>query len=154
MKCDYISTRHNKSFFSRLATRNRCWTSNRLARRGLPHQAACPLCDQHEESINHLLLHCIHAREVWAKILPALGMGHAEPRMEESLMEWCTRNGLDRLPRRRAKTVRATCLLVMWELWKHRNGVMFDAKTPCPRAVPHKIASECVLWKEAELLRG
>ena len=39
-------------FFIWLALLNRCWTSDRLARRGLPHQDACPFCDQEEESIN------------------------------------------------------------------------------------------------------
>ena len=28
-----------------LAIRNRCWTADRLARRGLPHPPKCPLCD-------------------------------------------------------------------------------------------------------------
>ena len=51
-------------FFSWLALKNRCWTSDRLARRGLPHQAACPLCDQEEETIHHLLLGCVFARHI------------------------------------------------------------------------------------------
>ena len=35
-------------FFTWTAIRDRCWTSDRLARRGLPHQDKCPLCDQEE----------------------------------------------------------------------------------------------------------
>lgn len=31
-------------YFAWLVLRNRTWTSDRLARRDLPHQAACPLC--------------------------------------------------------------------------------------------------------------
>jgi hypothetical protein len=31
--------------FMWLAVRNRCWTSDRLARRGLPHPDRCSLCD-------------------------------------------------------------------------------------------------------------
>src|SRR4051812_7849250 len=42
-------------FFTWLAMKDRCWTSDRLAQRGLPHQDACPLCDQEEETINHLM---------------------------------------------------------------------------------------------------
>lgn len=37
-------------FFNWLAMRNRCWTSDRLARRGLPHHDTCPFCDQEEEN--------------------------------------------------------------------------------------------------------
>jgi hypothetical protein len=37
--------------FHWLADLDRCWTAERLARCGLPHHAACPLCDQAIESI-------------------------------------------------------------------------------------------------------
>jgi len=33
-------------FFLWLAIKQRIWTADRLAKRGLPHHAACPLCDQ------------------------------------------------------------------------------------------------------------
>lgn len=32
-------------FFSWLILKNRVWTYDRLARRGLPHQAVCPMCE-------------------------------------------------------------------------------------------------------------
>lgn len=48
-----------------LAIRNRCWTADRLRRRGLDHPQWCPLCDQEQESISHLLLDCVMARIVW-----------------------------------------------------------------------------------------
>lgn len=35
-------------FFLWLAVNNRCWTADRLAKRGLQHPAAYPLCDQSE----------------------------------------------------------------------------------------------------------
>jgi hypothetical protein len=34
------------NFFHWLAALNRCWTEDRLARRGLEHPDKCPLCDQ------------------------------------------------------------------------------------------------------------
>ena len=45
-------------FFHWLANLERCWTADRLARRGLPHPARCLLCDQAPESIHHLFLAC------------------------------------------------------------------------------------------------
>lgn len=56
-------------FFMWLVAHNRCWTADRLARRGLPHHERCVLCDQGEENINHLLLSCVFARDFWFKIL-------------------------------------------------------------------------------------
>ena len=42
-------------FFLWLVAHNRCWTADRLERRGLPRSACCPLCDQAQETINHIL---------------------------------------------------------------------------------------------------
>jgi hypothetical protein len=41
------------NFFVWLVEHNRCWTSDRLARRDMDHMERCP-CDQHDEMINHL----------------------------------------------------------------------------------------------------
>ena len=38
-----------------LAVRNSCWTADRLQKRGLPHPEHCPLCDQDDETVQHLL---------------------------------------------------------------------------------------------------
>jgi len=50
-------------FFLWLAIKQRIWTTGRLAKRGLPHQAACPLCDQEQETSQHLLLTCVFTRQ-------------------------------------------------------------------------------------------
>jgi hypothetical protein len=47
-------------------SKNRCWTTDLLGRRGLPCPAACPLCDQELEMLQHLLFGCVVAREIWA----------------------------------------------------------------------------------------
>lgn len=47
------------------AIMDRCWTADHLARRGLQHPPACPFCDQHGETIEHILIQCVLAREVW-----------------------------------------------------------------------------------------
>jgi hypothetical protein len=45
-----------------LVMQKRCWTADRLARRNLPHLAACLLCDQ-QETIDHMLTSCVFARQ-------------------------------------------------------------------------------------------
>lgn len=57
-----------------LASWRRCWTADRLQRRGLPHPQACPLCDQDQETIDHVLLGCIFAREIWFNVLRWIGL--------------------------------------------------------------------------------
>ncbi|GJN34910.1 hypothetical protein PR202_gb23618 [Eleusine coracana subsp. coracana] len=50
-------------FFMWLALHNRCWTADHLAKRGLPHPERCGLCDQEEESMQHLLIGCVVAKK-------------------------------------------------------------------------------------------
>ena len=81
----------HKCFFTWLAIKNRCWTSDRLARRGLSHQSSCPLCSQHEETMTHIMIGCVFAREVWAKLCLAMGQPDRTPTTKETLLEWCIR---------------------------------------------------------------
>ena len=72
-----------------LAINNCCWTSDRLSKRCLPHQPACPLCDQVEETINHVLSSCVSAREVWTCILRRLNLPTIlPPRSDSRFNSW------------------------------------------------------------------
>lgn len=138
-------------FFAWLALQNRCWTSDRLARHGLDHQEACPFCDQEEESINHILLDCVFAKEVWTRVCQAMNKPEWAPTSGLKLAEWCT-DKIGGGPRR--KDTRAVMILVMWELWKHRNAIVFDGATPSLNHVTHTIGLEGRTWKRAGLLKG
>jgi len=61
-------------FFHWLVAHNRCWTADRLAKRRLPHPEKCPHCDQENESINHLLVGCVFARQFWFHVLAQIGL--------------------------------------------------------------------------------
>lgn len=76
-------------FFVWLALKDRCWTSDQLAKRGLDHQEAFPLCDQEEETINLLMLDCVFACEVWTEVCMALGKQEWTPSGNEKLQDWC-----------------------------------------------------------------
>ena len=72
-----------------LAIRNRCWTADRLQKRGLPHPDCCPLCDQEEETVQHLLTTCVFARQFWFSILQPLNLSHLAPRhTDNSFADW------------------------------------------------------------------
>jgi hypothetical protein len=49
--------------FMWLAAHKRCWTSDQLAQWGLPHPEHCPLCDQEDETLDHLLVSCVFTRQ-------------------------------------------------------------------------------------------
>jgi hypothetical protein len=61
-------------FFIWLAFLNRCWTADRLARRGLDHPTKCLLCDQEDETMQHILLQCVFASEVCFHTLSLIGL--------------------------------------------------------------------------------
>uniref|UniRef100_A0A8I7B4Z9 Reverse transcriptase zinc-binding domain-containing protein n=1 Tax=Hordeum vulgare subsp. vulgare TaxID=112509 RepID=A0A8I7B4Z9_HORVV len=82
-------------FFTWLVVKNRCWTSYRLAIRGLPHQDACPFCSQSDETINHLLVECVLARTVWQEVCNVLGREDWVPQPASRLNEWSAERSSD-----------------------------------------------------------
>lgn len=82
----------NCNFFLWLVSNNRCWTVDCLAMRGLPHPAACSLCDQADETIHHLLVGFVVSRQIWLLILQRLGLGGIAPQQAStSFMHWWSR---------------------------------------------------------------
>jgi hypothetical protein len=72
-----------------LADHDMYWTADRLARRNLSHSELCPLCDQEEEIINHLLSSYVFAREFWFILLQQVGLGTFAPQAAETtFQEW------------------------------------------------------------------
>jgi len=57
-----------------LALRRRHWTADRRARHGLQARETCFLCDQDQETIDHIIAACPFTRELWHHILQALGL--------------------------------------------------------------------------------
>jgi hypothetical protein len=76
-------------FFTWLVTLNRCWTADRLAWHGMDHPKHYLLCDQEEETIDHLLVSYVFAREFWFKILQSVRLQELTPQLGDiSFMEW------------------------------------------------------------------
>lgn len=104
-----------------LAIRNRCWTADRLARRGLPHPSQCPLCDQCDENFQHLLTSCVFAQEFWFKIFQQWGLQRCVPDHDElSFASWWRRKVKSVLMEKK-KGLNSLIILGAWLLWKHRN---------------------------------
>jgi hypothetical protein len=82
-------------FFLWLAALNRCWTVDRLAKRGLEHLERCPLCDQEDETVQHLLTSCVFARETWAHILSKVGLQHLLPSSDVKSFQVWWRSSVD-----------------------------------------------------------
>jgi hypothetical protein len=120
-----------------------------LAKRGMDHPEKCPLCDQEEENIDHLLLSCVFTRQFWFSFLQQVNLQELAPQLENiSFMEWWRRideesigsvqNGLNSLN-----------ILGAWTLWKHRNRCVFDGIAPSLAATISQAEEEKRAWELA-----
>ncbi|TVU32861.1 hypothetical protein EJB05_24623, partial [Eragrostis curvula] len=132
-----------------LAILNRCWTADRLARRGLQHPETCPLCDQEEENIQHILTTCVVAREVWFRAMSKVGLQSVMPRHNERSFRSWWRHALKRVPGQMKRGFNTLVMLVSWEIWKQRNRCVFDGARLDPLAILRHIEQEAVAWKRA-----
>ena len=117
-------------FFVWLVAHNRCWTADRLARRGLPHPEHCPLCDQAAETIDHLLVQCVFTREFWFRFFSLMGLQALSPQSTEiSFHSWWERVNSAASDMAR-KGINSLVILGAWTLWRHRNSCVFDGAAP------------------------
>jgi hypothetical protein len=132
----------NCRVFMWLASRNRCWTADRLSRLGLPHPASYPFCDQGGETLDHLLMGCVLAREVWSVFLRLWGKFRWMTQPDTILVSWLQQkkggSGGDR-------DLWTATVLICWSLWHHRNDVVFEDVTPSKDIVIRKISEDAEL---------
>ena len=113
-------------FFLWLAIKQQIWTADRLAKRGLPHHAACSLCDQEQETAQHLLLTCVFTRQCWSLIFQHLNLAIAGPTTSTtSFLAWWSTT-IKHVPKDHRKGLNSVIILVTWEIWKHRNACVFQ----------------------------
>jgi len=117
-------------FFMWLVAHNKCWTADRLAKRGLPHPDRCPMCDQESETINHLLIGCSFAREFWHRFLSQVGLQALSPRLSDSsFYDWWERITID-CSVLVLQGINSLIILGAWTIWTQRNNCVFDGAAP------------------------
>jgi hypothetical protein len=86
----------------------------------LSHPACCPLCDEEEENINHLLLTCVFAREFWFFLLRRVGLQSLTPHSDEiAFDDWWGRS-LSVVDDHLNKGL-SSIILGAWILWNLHN---------------------------------
>jgi hypothetical protein len=102
-----------------------CGTLEQLQWHGLQSSGQCALCRQVSESIEHLLLNCVYAREVWFALLHQASFQQLCPVLEISMVEWWLRQRKEAHADYR-KGFDSLVVLVPWHLWKECNACIFD----------------------------
>ena len=94
-----------------------------LAARGINCIRLCPVCKNQVESIDHLLRECLFAQFFWSR----MGVSHLfMARHTQSLEDWLYENSLRKWTHQNHNPWSAIFPFAIWNLWKHRNRVMFD----------------------------
>jgi mannosylglycoprotein endo-beta-mannosidase len=112
-------------FFGWLALRGRCWTADRLRRRGLPNQRRCPLCAIRDENLSHLLLQCHYSRTVWLRVLRSVGLQRLLPSAASELGVWWPASTA-KVATSQRRQANSLILLVLRGIWLERNSRVFD----------------------------
>jgi len=117
-------------FFLWLVAHNRCWTADRLARRGLPHPEHCPFSEQEDETINHLLSACVFARQFWNEWFSVFGLQELTPQaVNVDFYAWWQQSS-DQLHTSLQQGFNTLVVLGTWSIWKTRNDVVFNGAAP------------------------
>ena len=136
-------------FFMWLVAHNKCWTADRLARKGLPHPEQCPLCDQEEETINHLLVSCVFSRQVWFIVFQQFGLQCLAPQPGDLLFDEWWEQVNTRVTDLVKQGLNSLVILVAWAIWNHRNRCVFDGQQPELYGLLRSIRVDLYMWDMA-----
>jgi hypothetical protein len=137
-------------FHAWLSLRNRCWTADRLARRGLPSHVICPLCTSADETLDHLSLRCPYAYSVWAGVFLRLDIRVPLPTPQATLPAWWPASAAA-MTRQDARAFNSLVMLVLRTIWLERNARVFDAKSTPSALVIDGVVGEWNLWSTSRL---
>ncbi|OQU81847.1 hypothetical protein SORBI_3006G129532 [Sorghum bicolor] len=100
------------------------------------------------ETADHLLVACVFAREVWHRLLSAIGLVHLLPSDASRLVGWWQESRA-LLPHNLRRSFDSLVVLVSWSLWKERNARTFDNTSCTPPQTLAKIKEEANAWLAA-----
>lgn len=105
----------------------------------------CVLCDQEEETAQHLLISSVASRQIWFHILSTTSHGGIVPSISIQLEEWWT-SARAATPRDLKRGFDGLVVLVIWLIWTERNArVKFAKRGECGAWLEHRAYIYCRL---------
>ncbi|RVW45036.1 putative ribonuclease H protein [Vitis vinifera] len=149
-RCIWVDSVPTKvAFYAWEATWGRVLTLDRLQKRGWQLPNCCFLCGCEEETVNHILIHCIVVRVLWDIVLGLSGVQWVFPEtVKEVLTSW-------RGPfvgKKRKKIWKSIPLCIFWTVWKERNRLAFRGGELNIQKLKNSFV--CSLWSWARLYIG
>jgi hypothetical protein len=103
------------------------------------------LCDQEAETINHLLVKCVFAKQFWFDFLSSVGLQELCPAHEDSFESWW-KSSSSRASDLMRNGFNSLVILGAWTIWKHMNRCVFDGCNPSLVTALRVAREEAVLW--------
>ena len=135
-------------FFLWLVSLDRCWTVERRAMHGLPHDPECIFCSQKLETIDYLLVGCVILRITSHEVLSWCRLVRPPMLDSTAFFDWwlqATVSSSDSLRR----GLNCIIALTSWAIWKHRNAATFDGARPSTDKLVQLIKNEARQWAKA-----
>jgi hypothetical protein len=135
-------------FFIWLALQYRVWTSDRRVRHGLQDaMVPCYICLQEVDTLDHILLGCVVAREVWFRCFSLVGIQIDVPDGTENLEVWWLK-ARKKFRHKERRLFDSLVMAVCWSLWKQRNAYVFNNVMQQLSVVDlaHRIVDEFNSW--------
>ena len=130
------------------ATWGKVLTIDQLKRRGMTLVNRCFMCEEDEENIDHLLIHCKSAKMLWNLFLSIYGISWVFPKsVLHTLLAW---QGAD-VGKKRKRIWLAAPLCLFWTLWRVRNRMVFENKGFNDQKIKANFVTN--LWAWANMFR-
>ncbi|CAN1250810.1 hypothetical protein LINPERPRIM_LOCUS7533 [Linum perenne] len=133
-------------FFCWLTFKNRIATVDNLKKRDFALPNRCVMCEQMEETVDHLFPHCTFASQVWSKLSSTLFIIGLIPSSVRSLFEmWKDMNCKFRSMEARKVILHG----FFWHLWVERNERLFQNSKHSAQQVFMRFWVAIVNWLHA-----
>ena len=140
------------AFFVWMAVLGKILTMDNLCKKNIIVTKWCCMCKKSGESIDHLLLHCEVALEVWNMVCQLFDIMWVMPgSLKECLGSWRAQGGNHTV----LQIWRMAPMCVLWCLWKERNARSFEDRElglmELKKMVLQTLFSWRVLWHSSQV---
>ncbi|XP_019242188.1 PREDICTED: uncharacterized protein LOC109222269 [Nicotiana attenuata] len=129
-------------FVLNLAIQNRLLTRSRLHAWGIAEEVNCPLCNEAEETIDHLLFKCRIAGGIWSKLLQWQGITRTPMEWKREI-QWA--EGKATGNNAHAQVYRLTLACAVYYIWNERNRRVFQEQQKIVEVIVRQIAQEVAI---------
>ncbi|KAL4584844.1 hypothetical protein LXL04_009454 [Taraxacum kok-saghyz] len=122
--CSWIPKKVN--IFVWRVLRNRLPTRGSLQGRGIHLETVrCPLCNEQEETVNHLLGSCTVANAMWGKVFRWMQLQRISVSSMDQLFDWL--EGV-KVSKDKKKLIEVILCTTLWGMWRYRNDVIHESR--------------------------